>query len=145
MKISFRSVETSGVASAFSLLEVMVAIAIFFAAAFAILEVVSGGLANARLLQRPQVDAAAIASVFSTTNIIVEGTDSGNLSDLLGDTYDGYTWEYTSHEVASNKLFQVDFTIYGPAAGHPVFSQISARFFRPQSPPGSLDGGLGFH
>ena len=133
------------VASAFSLLEVMVAIAIFFGAAFAILQVVSGALANARLLQRPQVDAAAVASSFSTTNKIIEGTDSGNLSDLLGDTYQGYTWEYTSREVASNKLFQVDFTIYSPAAGHPVFSQISARFFRPQSPAGSLDSGLGFH
>jgi type II secretory pathway pseudopilin PulG len=131
--------------SAFSLLEVMIAIAIFFTAAFAILTVVSGALANARLLQRPQVDAGAIASSFSTTNIIVEGTDSGQMSDLLGDTYQGYTWEYTSREIASNKLFQVDFTIYSPAAGHPVFSEISARFFRPQSPSGNLDNGLGLH
>ena len=131
--------------AAFSLLEVMVAIAIFFAAAFAILNVVSGGLRNARMLQRPQVDAAAVASVFSRTNVIVEGTASGDLGDLLGDAYRGYTWESSSLEVASNKLFQVDFTIYSPDAGHPLFSKISTRFFRPQSPAGSLDGGLGLH
>jgi hypothetical protein len=132
-------------AAAFSLLEVMVALAIFFAAAFSILTVVSGSLANARLLQRPQVDAAAIASIYSMTNKIVEGSDSGDLGDVLGDTYRGYTWESESHEVASNKLFQVDFVIHSPDPGHPVFSQISARFYRPQSPPGALDSGLGFH
>jgi hypothetical protein len=131
--------------SAFSLLEVMIAIALFFGAAFAILSVVSGGLANARALQRPQVDAAAVASIYSTTNKIVETTDSGDLGDLLGDSYHGYTWESSSVEVQSNKLFLVNFTIYSPAPGHPVFSQISTLFFRPLSPPGSLDSGLGFH
>jgi hypothetical protein len=132
-------------AAAFSLLEVMIALAIFFMASFAIMSVVSGALTNARMLQRPQVDAGAVASFFSTTNMIVEGSDSGDLSTLLGDTYKGYTWESTSREVESNKLFQVDFTIYSPAAGHPVFSQISTRFFRPASPAGSLDGGMGIH
>ena len=131
--------------TAFSLLEVMVAIAIFFMGAFAILTVVSGALRNAQMLQRPQVDAAAVASVFSTTNSIIEGTESGDLGDVLGDAYRGYTWESTSFEVASNKLFQVNFTIYSPAPGHPMFSQISTRFFRPQSPAGTLDGGMGFH
>jgi len=134
---------SSHLAAAFSLLEVMIAIAIFFSAAFAILTVVSGSLRNAQLLRRPQVDAAAIASFFSTTNSITEGSSSGDLSDLLGDEYKGYTWESTSLEVASNKLFEVDFTIYSPAPGHPMYSQINTRFFRPQSPAGSLDGGMG--
>jgi len=132
-------------AAAFSLLEVMVAIAIFFTAAFAILTVVGGALRNAHLLQRPQVDAAAVASALSITNKIIEGTSSGDLSDLLGDTYRGYTWESTATEVQSNKLFEVDFVIYSPAQGHPVFSKISTRLFRPDSPPGSLDGGMGVH
>ena len=131
--------------AAFSLLEVMVAIALFFGAAFAILMVISGGLANARALQRPQVDAAAVASIFSMTNKIVETTDSGDLGELLGESYRGYTWESSSIEAESNKLFRVDFTIYSPAPGHPVFSQISTLFFRPASPAGSLDTGLGFH
>lgn len=132
-------------AAAFSLLEVMIAIFIFFTASFAILTVVSNGLANARMLQRPQVDAAAIASVFSTTNKIIEGSESGDLGDVLGDTYRGYTWESESIEVESNKLFEVDFVIHSPDYGHPVFSKISTRFFRPQSPAGSLDGGMGVH
>ncbi len=132
--------------AAFSLLEVMVAIAIFFTAAFAILTVVGGALRNAHLLQRPQVDAAAVASALSITNKIIEGTASGDLSEILGDTYRGYTYESTAVEVQSNKLFQVDFTIYSPDSGHPVFSKISTRLFRPESPPGTLDGGgMGLH
>ena len=142
-----RERRTPGTSSAaFSLLEVMVALAIFFTAAFAILTLVSGALRNARMLQRPQVDAGAVASALSITNKIVEGTDSGDLGDLLGDTYRGYKWESRSIEVESNKLFQVDFTIYSPARGNPVFSKISTRLFRPESPPGSLDGGgMGIH
>jgi len=139
-----RSQDTPG-AAAFSLLEVMVALAIFFASAFAILSLVAGGLANARRLERPPVDAAAVASIYSLTNKIVESTQSGDLGDMLGDDYRGYTWESNSEEVESNKLFRVDFTIYSPAPGHPVFSQISTLFFRPQSPAGSMDRGLGFH
>jgi type II secretory pathway pseudopilin PulG len=130
---------------AFSLLEVMIAIAIFFTAAFAILSVVATSVKNAQYLRRPQVDAAAIASVFSTTNSITEGTTSGDLGDMLGDDYRGYTWESTAVEVASNKLFEVDYSIYSPAPGHPLYSQICTRFFRPQSPAGSLDGGMGIH
>jgi hypothetical protein len=132
-------------AAAFSLLEVMVALAIFFGAAFAILALISGGLANARYLERPQVDAAAVAGIYSQTNKIVEGTESGDLGDLLGDGYRGYTFESTSVEVESNKLFRVDFTIYSPVPGHPVFSRISTLLYRPQSPAGSLDSGLGLH
>jgi type II secretory pathway pseudopilin PulG len=130
---------------AFSLLEVMVAIAIFFMAAFAILTLVSGALRNARMLERPQVDAGAVASALSITNRIVEGTASGDLGDLRGDTYRGYTWETSSIEVQSNRLFQVDITVLAPTAGHPVFSKVSLRLFRPESPPGILDGGLGIH
>lgn len=45
----------------FSLLEVMIAIGVFFLAVFAILGLVSSSLGNARRLQRPLVDAGAVA------------------------------------------------------------------------------------
>jgi hypothetical protein len=68
---------------AFSLLEVMIASAIFFMAVFAILGLVSSSLNNLRRLQRPLVDASVLASELSLTNKLTEGTDSGNLGDLL--------------------------------------------------------------
>jgi hypothetical protein len=125
---------------AFSLLEVMVAIGIFFMAVFAILGLVSSSLANARRLQRPLVDASAVASWFSLTNQIVEGPMSGNMSEFLGKAYQDYTWWYEPIEVGSNHLYQVDFKVYGPGPGKPVVSEISALFFSPGSPAGSLDG-----
>ena len=130
---------SGAVPAAFSLLEVMVALAIFFASAFAILTLVSGGLANARYLERPQVDAAAVASIYSMTNKIVESTESGNLGDLLGDIYRGYTWESTSVEVESNKLFRVDFMILQPGGGASgVFA--NQRALLPPAVPGRQPG-----
>jgi len=126
--------------SAFTLLEVMIAIGIFFMAVFSILGLVSGSLENARRLQRPMVDAGVVAGVLSQTNILVEGSSSGDLSDFLGKTYRGYTWTYAIQEVGSNKLFQVDFVVQSDAPGRPVVSKLSALYYRPQSPAGSLDG-----
>jgi len=125
---------------AFSLLEVMIAIGIFFMAAFAILGLVSSSLEYARRLQRPMVEAGAVAGELSLTNKLVEGVESGDLSDFLGKEYQGYKWTYAISEVQSNKLFQVDFIVQSPDAGKPVISKMSALFYRPQSPAGSLDG-----
>ncbi len=57
---------------AFSLMEVMIAMGIFFMSVFVILSLVSSSLQNARRLQRPMVDAAMIASELSLTNKLVE-------------------------------------------------------------------------
>jgi Tfp pilus assembly protein PilV len=128
---------------AFSLLEVMIASALFFMAVFAILGLVSSSLDNLRRLQRPLVDASVLASELSLTNKLTEGTDSGNLADLLGKDYNGYRWTSVIQEVQTNKLFQVDFVVQNANGDRSVVSQISLLLFRPQSDAGSLDGGMG--
>jgi Tfp pilus assembly protein PilV len=125
---------------AFTLLEVMLAVGIFCMATFAILALVSNSLSNARRLQRPMVDAGALAGELSQTNQLVEGVMSGNLSRLLGDTYQGYTWTREIREAQTNKLFQVDFIIQGASGDKPVVSKMSILLFRPNSPAGSLEG-----
>ena len=72
---------------AFTLLEVMIAVGLFFMASFAILGLISTSLANARRLQKPLVDASVLASQLSMTNKLYEGTVSGNLADMLGKDY----------------------------------------------------------
>jgi Tfp pilus assembly protein PilV len=128
---------TSGVKQqrAFTLMEVMIAIAIFFMSVFVILALVSQSLANARRLQRPIVDAAMIASELSLTNQIVEANQSGD----FGDAYPGYTWTADITEVQTNKLFQVDYVVQR-SDNREVMQKMSVLFFRPQSPAGSLDG-----
>jgi type II secretion system protein I len=125
---------------AFSLLEVMIAIGIFFMAVFSILGLVSSALANARRLQQPLVDAGVVAGELSLTNQLTEGSTSGDLSEFLGKSYQNYKWTYAIQEVQSNKLFQVDIKVYGSEGTHPVISEMSALYFRPQSAAGSLDG-----
>jgi hypothetical protein len=125
---------------AFSLLEVMIAIGIFFMGVFAILGLVSSTLGNARRLERPIVDAGPVASELSLTNQLIEGTLSGNLSEFLGKPYQDYQWTYVIEEVQTNKLFKVDIILQDDAHGRAVVSQISLLLFRPASPAGSLDG-----
>jgi len=124
---------------AFSLLEVMIAIAIFFLAAFAILSLVSSSLSNARRLQRPLVDAGPVLATISNTNILIEGTYSGNMSDILGDAYRDYNWTADIEEVATNKLLSLECAVQYRGAREPV-SDLTTLLYRPQSPAGSMEG-----
>jgi Tfp pilus assembly protein PilV len=126
---------------AFTLLEVMIAVAILFMATFAILSLISSTLANIRRLQRPLVDASALLAQLSLTNQLSEGTYSGNLGDMLGKPYEDYNWIGTVIEVQSNKLFMADFRIQNATGGKETISRTTTLFYRPQSPAGSLDGG----
>jgi len=120
---------------AFSLLEVMIAIGIFFMCTFMILALVSSALANARRLQRPMVDAAMIASELSLTNKLVEEPQHGD----FGKDYPGYSWTANITEEQTNKLFRVDYEVKRDG-DQEVMRKMSVLFFRPQSKAGSLDG-----
>lgn len=113
---------------------------VFCTAIFVILALVSNSLAGARRLQRPMVDAGVLAAELSQTNQLVEGVNSGSLDELLGDSYQGYTWTRDIEEVQSNKLFQVDFIVQSDSGDKPVISKMSVLLFRPLSPAGSLEG-----
>ena len=132
MKIRIENRRDQG---AFSLMEVMIAIGIFFMCIFVVLSLVSSSLQNARRLQRPMVDAAMIASELSLTNQIVEENQSGDFGKL----YPGYTWAADISEVLTNKLFRVDYVVQNSDTKQ-VVQKMSVLFYRPQSPAGSLDG-----
>jgi Tfp pilus assembly protein PilV len=144
MTLFFPSREGPG-RRAFSLLEVMIAAGILFLGTFSILGLVSSSLANARRLQRPMVDASALVAQLSLTNKLVEGSYSGNLGDVLGRAYADYRWQGEVTEVGSNRLFQANFVIRNARGGSEVVSRTTTLFFRPQSDPGSLDGGTFIH
>ena len=130
---------------AFTLLEVMIAIAIFFVASFAILGLISSSLANVRRLQRPSVDASPVLARCAATNSLVEDTYRGNLGDpeLLGKDYRDYNYTLTIVEIASNHLYGLDCVIMPANGRHEVISHLRTVLYKPQSPPGSLDGGIG--
>lgn len=124
--------------SAFSLLEVMVALGIFFMAVFAILGVITNGMRNARTLQQKDPDAGMVAAEITVSNALVEQLESAQFSQQ----YAGYSWTRDTYEVLSNKLFQVDMIVQKSGADGKPVSKLSILLFRPQSKPGSLDGAL---
>jgi pilin/secretion family protein with methylation motif len=133
----------SSFVNGFTLLEVIVACAIFFMVAFAVLELVTRGLAAAKALQQREPDAGILAAAMSLTNKLEEGTMSGNFEDLAPGLYPGYSWARDAYEVGSNGLFQVDFVVVRQSGkGHgPSETKMSILMYRPGSQPGNRFGG----
>jgi prepilin-type N-terminal cleavage/methylation domain-containing protein len=132
--------------SAFTLMEVMIAIAVFCIGVFAILGLVASVMRDARLINKPMVDAGVVASQIANTNSLVEiqGT-SGDLSEFLGDNYKGYAYVYEIDEVESNHLYHAQIAVTSDTPGKPVVSKMDILLFRPLSPAGSLDFGYMQH
>jgi hypothetical protein len=126
---------------AFTLLEVMIAMGIFFMCIFAILGLVSSNLRLARKLQDSPVDANMLISELSLTNKLQEGSDSGDFGEL----YPGYKWESQLTEVGTNGLFQVEYMVTAPTirGQNPVQTHLTALLWRPNSVAG-LSSSLGF-
>lgn len=121
----------------FTLLEVIIACAIFFIAGFAILELVTRSVAMARSLQQREPDAGMLAATLSLTNQLIEGSESGDFRDLCGELYSDYSWGRDIYEVGSNGLFQVDFFVLNDKRPGADPVKMSIWLYRPQSPPGS--------
>ncbi len=120
---------------AFSLLEVMIAMAIFFMAVFSILALVSNGLRNASALLEMPIDAGMLAAELAETNRLEEGFDSGD----FGTVFPNYKWVRQITEVGTNGLYQVDFAVVHEVRGRPVETRMSILLYRPGTArPGGL-------
>jgi Tfp pilus assembly protein PilV len=114
---------------AFTLIEVMLAITIFFMAMFAILGVLSSGVHAASILRTSGPTAGMVAGIYYLTNQIQEGVDAGDFSDIAG--YEKYTWRAEATEVTTNGLYRMDFVVTDPN-GNPS-SVLTALFYKPGS------------
>ncbi|HEY3854921.1 MAG TPA: hypothetical protein VGO67_11050 [Verrucomicrobiae bacterium] len=115
--------------AAFTLLEVMLAIAIFFMAMFAILGLLTSAVRSASMLRNNGPTAGMILAQISSTNILTEGSQSGNFKDVP--IYQDYDWLAVLREVDTNGLFQVD-VIVRNSKSTPT-STMSAFLYRPDS------------
>ncbi len=118
---------------AFTLLEVMIAVGIFFVAIFAILNLTNQSLHAARSLEPVHVDATALAAQLSLTNRLEEGPIPPEMVAQFEKLYPAYRCEGTVSEVRTNGFFQVDFTIYSVSQTRVVSSQSSVLLYRPLS------------
>jgi hypothetical protein len=114
--------------AAFTLLEVLLAMGIFFMAIFAILALVSQNLRAARLIQPGSMDASSLAADLMLTNKLEEGTLVGDFGDL----YPDYSWVQDTFLVSTNGLYRVDFTILR-RGGYDEGEKMSILLYRPES------------
>ena len=115
--------------AAFTLLEVMIALAIFFMAIFTILDSVSRSLGAARSLQQKFPDVGSLAAELMLTNKLEEGTVDGD----FGNSFPGCTWRRDTTLIRTNGFFQVDFTIHQAKGRKSVEWTTSILLWRPES------------
>jgi len=119
--------------SGFTLLEVMVAMFLFFMAVFAILDATNQALRAARGLQVKLPEVGTLAADLFLTNRIEEGEASGDFGEL----YPDFQWVRTIYERETNGLYQVDFTITWVVAGRSIITTNSLLLWRP-APTGAM-------
>lgn len=122
---------------AFTLLEVIIAMAIFFVAMFSVLQLMSRGLGMARALQQdlpsPAMIAADLAQMAATNRIDDGGSYSGDFEFLAPDIYPDFKWAAQTYQFASNGLFKADIVVTGSRNGQPVERSMSVFLFSPRS------------
>ena len=112
----------------FTLLEVMIAMFVFFIVVFAVLGMVTQSLGAARALQHQQADCGMVASMLSLSNTLEESFDSGDFEGIVPD----YRWERTITEVGSNGFFQVDIAVFKRnTRGKEVGETMSVLMYKP--------------
>jgi prepilin-type N-terminal cleavage/methylation domain-containing protein len=128
---------------AFTLLEVIIAMAIFFVAMFSVLQLMSRGLSMARSLQQdtpsPGMIAAELSQMAATNRLDDGGTYSGDFEFLAPEIYPGYSWAAQTYQFASNGLFKADIVVTGSRNGQPFERSISVFLFSPRS---AVSGGM---
>ena len=114
--------------SGFTLLEVMIAMFVFFFVVFAVLGMVVQSLGAAKALQHQQADCGMVASMLSLSNTLEESFDSGDFEGIVPD----YRWERTINEVGSNGFFQVDIAVFKKNThGKEVGETMSVLMYKP--------------
>jgi len=129
----------SALVRGFSLLEVMVASAVFFMVAFAILEMVTRALVGVRALQQREPDPGIILAMYSTNKAWEETTISGSYDEIAPGMYPGYRWELVARRYmeTNDHLFDVGVVSYSDRKSGRGPAVASTLFFSPNSKPAS--------
>ena len=121
---------------AFTILEVMIALAIFFACVFGILALVSQSLRQARALRPVDLDARSAIAMLSLTNRLEEGPIPVEIKFAFEKENPGMILEGEIYQVETNGLFRVDFLVGGVSSGFEksaVAVTNSVLLYRPES------------
>ena len=121
---------------AFTILEVMIALAIFFACTFGILALVSQSLRQARGLRPINMDARSAIALLSLTNMLEEGPIPPEVVAAFQQENPDFALMGEIRQVDTNGLFQVDFVVDSVSSGYErsaITMNSSVLLFRPRS------------
>lgn len=111
----------------FTLLEVMIAVGIFFMVAFTILALVSQCLRQAGALQQMRSPVGSLAAQTVLTNQLEEGVESGDFEDIFPD----HRWSRDVYEAGTNGLYEVKLTVTRSGSSKPD-GEMTLYLFRPE-------------
>ena len=98
--------------SAFTLLEVMIAVGILFMCLFAVLALLANSLGSARKLQQHRtIDTGSVAGMIYVELVNTNQVTEGPVDVDLGDMYPGCKCDAQLTQIASNGLCQIDFLV----------------------------------
>ena len=122
------SQRSTSIPAAFTLIEVLIAMFIFFIVVFSVLGIVVQCLGAARALQHQSADCGMVASMLSLSNSLDESFDSGDFEGIVPD----YRWERNIVEVGSNGFFQVDIAVFKKNThGKEISETMSVLMYKP--------------
>lgn len=126
-----------GLWAGFTLLEVIIALAIFFTAVVAVLELTSQNLRLAQTLLLKRPDIAALASTTMLDKELQEGFEEPE--DLnFQEMFPGCRWDRDVVSVSSNGLYKVVINLFEPTGGDEIQSTTSFLMFRPDMATGTV-------
>jgi hypothetical protein len=132
--------------SAFTLLEVILACALFFMFAFAVLELVTRGVNAARAIQQHDPDGSLILAPFSTNRVLEPMSLSGDFEEFYPGVYPGYSWTLDVAPSAqfgdTNPIFEVTVVVTGGTRNRKTIQSVmSTLMFAPDSKLNAPMGG----
>ncbi len=103
------------------------AVAIFFAAVVAVLELVSQNLRLAQAFQQARPNPADLAAEIALGTTMQEGTETGD----FGEFYLGSTWTQDTVLLGTNGLYRVDLTVQELIGEKTIENKMSVLLYRP--------------
>jgi type II secretory pathway pseudopilin PulG len=121
---------------AFTILEVMIALAIFFACTFGILALVSQSLRQARALRPMNMDARSAIALLSLTNQLAEGPIPPEIVEAFQRENPDFRLMGEIRQVETNGLFQADLVVSSVSSSYErsaITMNSSVLLFEPRS------------
>lgn len=127
---------------AFSLMEVMIAVAVLFMVTFSILALVARTLRGATVFNLQRPPASMLAAMVASTNKMSETVAEGRFEDIAPGLYPGYRYMWVSTLVETGGLWRIDFFVAPVSAPFKQQPDLSILTWIPQSGPRGPMGGL---